>query len=154
MIGLILAIILFNIIAFKMEKNLNRNQMLHIWLFTIAFQQTHDIVVEFKYGAYWYLTQDVDWVGLLAHTVLIPPVNVIFLNYFPFKKGFFKQSLYIGSWTLGILLYELLALLPEPWGYFNYGWWKLQYSAIVDPILLLILVGFFKCIRKLERYNK
>ncbi|WP_339149239.1 hypothetical protein [Sutcliffiella sp. BMC8] len=54
MIGLILAIILFNIIAWKVKKKLTRNQMVHIWLFTIAFQLIHDLIVEFKLGGYWY----------------------------------------------------------------------------------------------------
>jgi hypothetical protein len=44
-----------------------------------------------------------------------------------------------------------LTLLPEPWGYFHYGWWKLWHAAILDPILLLILLGFYKLICKLER---
>ncbi|TYS67922.1 hypothetical protein FZC76_12825 [Sutcliffiella horikoshii] len=151
MIGLILAILLFNGIAWKVNKKLSINQMVHIWLFTIAFQQTHDLIVEFKYGGYWYFNKGVDWAGLLAHTVLIPPVNVLFLNYFPFNRKFSKQFLYFCTWVVLIIIYEIIAALPEPLGYFKYGWWKLQYSMIEDVILLLILLGFYKFIVRLEK---
>jgi hypothetical protein len=52
---------------------------------------------------------------------------------------------------MAILVYEIISLLPEPWGYFHYGWWKLWHAAILDPILLLILLGFYKWICKLEK---
>lgn len=62
----------------------------------------------------------------------------------------FKQLFYLVVFVICILIYELITLLPEPWGYFHYGWWKLWYAAIVDPILLLILLGYYKWICMLE----
>ncbi|MGI8386468.1 hypothetical protein [Robertmurraya sp. P23] len=150
MIGLIIAIILFNLIAFKTNKRLTANQIVHIWVFTIAFQVGFDLFVEFKYHGYWYFNKGIDWVGLLPHTVLIPPVNMMFLNWFPFKKSVWKRFIYIFFWVIGILIYESITLLPEPWGYFHYGWWKLWHAAIVDPVLLLILLGYYNWVRKLE----
>ncbi len=151
MIGLLLAIFLFNIIAWKVNKKLTRNQMVHIWLFTIAFQQTHDLIVEFKLGGYWYFDQGINWAGLLAHTILVPPVNILFLNFFPFKENFTRKFLYFSVWLVFITIYEVIAALPEPWGYFKYGWWKLQYSVVEDVILLFILLGFYKYIVSLEK---
>jgi hypothetical protein len=49
-----------------------------------------------------------------------------------------------------ILLYEMITLHPEPWGYFHYGWWNLWYSAIIAPVLLLITLGYYKWGLKLE----
>lgn len=151
MIGLILAILLFNFIAWKVNKKLSRNQMVHIWLFTISFQLVHDLIVEFKLGGYWYFNMGIDWAGLLAHIVLIPPVNILFLNFFPFKEKVSKQILYFCAWVFAIIIYEIIALLPEPYGYFNYGWWKLHYSMVEDVILLLILLRFYKYIVSLEK---
>jgi hypothetical protein len=150
MIGLILAIIVFNFIAFKKNKLLTANQIVQIWTFTIAFQLGFDVFVEFKYHGYWYFSKEVDWQGMLPHLLLVPPVNMIFLNWFPFKAIKVKQVLYIVLFVIFILLYEIITLLPEPWGYFHYGWWRLWYAAIIDPILLLILLGFYKWIRNLE----
>lgn len=60
MIGLIAAIIVFNFIAFKTNKILTTNQIVHIWAFTIAFQTVFDVYVEFKYHGYWYFAEEVD----------------------------------------------------------------------------------------------
>lgn len=151
MIGFIIAIIIFNIIAFKTNKNLTINQILHIWLFTIAFQHAADVYVDLKYHGYWYFTKDVNWAGLPAHILLLPSVNMMFLNLFPFKSTITSKIRYLILWVIGTLLYEVIALLPEPWGYFHYGWWKLQYSAFANPILFLILLGYYKFICRLEK---
>lgn len=151
MIGLIIAIITFNFVAFKTNKRLTANQLVHIWLFTIALQETFDLFVEFKYHGYWYFGKEVDWEGTLPHTILVPPVNIMFLNWYPFKTTFSKQTIYLTVWVVGILTYELVTLLPEPWGYFHYGWWKLWHAALIDPILFLILLGYYRWICKLEQ---
>jgi len=134
-LGLFVSIILFNLIAFSTNKKLTKNQIIHIWIFTIAFQHVFDCVVDFKYHAYYYFSEGVDWIALPAHLSLIPPVNMMFLNWYPFNSKLIKRILYFIYWTILFLLYEALTTLPEPWGYFRFGWWKLQYSAITDPNL-------------------
>ncbi|MCH6265472.1 MULTISPECIES: hypothetical protein [Neobacillus] len=151
MIGLIIAILIFNFIAFKENRVLTANQIVHIWCFTIAFQSTFDVLVEIKYHAYWYFGKDVEWAGIIPHLFVVPPVNMIFLNWFPFKGPFVKKVSFIILFVIAILVYEMITLFPEPWGYFHYGWWKLWHAAILDPILLLILLGYYKWICRLEK---
>ena len=150
MIGLILAIIIFNTVAFRKNNRLSGNQIVHIWTFTIAFQLVFDVFVEFKYHGYWYFDKEIDWVGLLPHLFLVPAANIIFLNWFPAKTNMAKQILYIVVFIIIILLYEMITLLPKPWGYFHYGWWKIWHAAMINPILLVILLGFYKWICRLE----
>ncbi|MFB3167385.1 hypothetical protein P5G62_009710 [Neobacillus sp. 179-C4.2 HS] len=147
---LYISIIVFNLIAIKINKIPTMNRIVHIWLFTIAFQFLFDIIVEFKYHAYWYFEKGIDFKGMPAHFILIPPVNIILLSFFPFKSTFFKQAMYIICWTLGIIIYEAVTSIPAPWGFFHYGWWKLWYDIIIVPILILILLGYYKWISKLE----
>ncbi len=52
MIGLILALILFNFIAFKTNRRHTQNSILHIWQSSIAFQLIFDTMIEFKYHGY------------------------------------------------------------------------------------------------------
>ena len=151
MILLLLSVIIFNYLAYKTNKSLTKNQIVHIWFFTIAFQLIFDIFVDLKYHGYWYITKDIDWEAFPAYTVLIPPVNIMFLNWFPYKKGFFTIVRYIFIWEIFLLFYEWLASLPSPFGYFRYGWWHLGISAVINPILLLILVGYYKWILKIEK---
>jgi hypothetical protein len=117
---------MFNIVAFKTNKTLTFKEIAHLWVFTIAFQVTCDSYVDLKYHGYWYITQSVDWADLLTVTVLIPPVNMMFLNWFPFQRSLFKKFIYFSCWEVILLAFELLTLLPKPWGYFHYGWWQWQ----------------------------
>jgi len=151
MIGLILAILIFNFIAFKKNKLLTGNQIVHIWTFTIAFQVLFDLFIEFKYHGYWYFDKEIEWGELLPHLFLVPAVNMIFLNWYPYKTKIGKQIFYIIVFVIIILIYELITLLPEPWGFFHYGWWRIWHTAIVNPIILLILLGFYKWVGKMER---
>ncbi|MCM3727881.1 hypothetical protein M3226_19690 [Neobacillus cucumis] len=150
MIGLIIATVIFNLIALKIKKRISLSLMHQIWVFTIAFQTVFDVFVDFKYHGYWYFSKNIDWQEALA-LFLVPPVNIVFLNYFPYKKTFMKKILYMTGWEIILLLYEVIALLPEPWGYFHYGWWTLWHSLVINPFLLLILLGYYKWIVKLEK---
>lgn len=150
MIGLIIAIIIVNFFAFYTNKRLTINQIVHTWMFTIAFQMNFDFFVDLEYHGYWYFTKKADWIELPTNVILVPPVNMIFLNFFPFYKSMLKKVGYFLFFLIGILLYELIALLPEPWGYFHFGWWNLGYSALLDPILLMIILGYYKWICHIE----
>lgn len=154
MIGLIIAIILFNLIAFTTNKRLTKNSILHIWLFTITSQLLFDTIVEIKYHGYWYFDKEVDWAGLLPHTILIPPVNMIFLNWYPLQQKLKNRIVYTMVWVAAIMGYEFVTLLPEPWGYFHYGWWDMWHAAIIDPLLFFILIKFYRWIRALEEQLK
>ncbi|WP_026564275.1 hypothetical protein [Bacillus sp. UNC41MFS5] len=150
MIGIIIAVILFNLIALKVKKRLTRSEMLQIWLFTTLFQLMFDLFVSLKYQGYWYFSKGIDWQSLLVYLCIVPPVNLIFLNVYPSKSPLWKQLSFFLAWNVGIVIYEVLTLLPEPWGYFHYGWWSLYHSVIINPFLLLILLGFYKLVSRLE----
>lgn len=153
MIGLLIACLAFNAIAFTTNKRLTKNQIIHIWMFTMAFQLIVDLFMEQKYHGYWYFSKDVEWKSIPAFTLLIPPVNIIFINWYPFDASFYKRILYVSLWVVAITFYESITTLPEPWGYFNHGWWKLRYSAAINPFLLMIVVLYYNWIRKIEKNN-
>ncbi|MFA9556387.1 hypothetical protein ACERII_03630 [Evansella sp. AB-rgal1] len=149
--GFILAAILFNVIAFTTSKRLTKNQIVHIWMFTIVAQMLFDGYIDHKYQAYWYFDIEISWYDFLPVTILVPPVNMIFLNWFPFGSTLLRKFVYFLGWWVAIVIYEVIALLPAPWGYFHYGWWNLWYSIIMDPFLLLLILGYYKWIRKIEK---
>ena len=151
MIGLVIAVIIFNAIAFKTNHRLTVNQIVHIWTFTIALQVLVDTFVDFKYHGYWYFSRDIEWYSLPAVTLLVPPANIIFLNGYPFGQSIIKQMMYYIVTLIVLNLYELIALLPHPWGYFHYGWWRLWYSSLINPFLLAIILLFYKGTIHLEK---
>jgi hypothetical protein len=154
MIGLFVSIVIFNYLAIKTVNKLSGNLIAHIWIFTIAFQVTFDVFADLKFKGYWYFSKGVDWIGLPAYTLLIPPVNLMIINWYPFKKSIWRRLIYIGIWEILLLSYEALTTLPEPWGYFHYGWWRLRHSAIINPILMFILFCYFRLAKKLENKVK
>lgn len=154
MLLFVVSIVLFNSVAYKMNKHLTKNQIVHIWSFSMILEIMFDIFIDEKTDVYWYFWKGIDWTNVLVYTLLIPPVNVIFLNWFPFNVSRGKKIRYFAFWLVFILVYELLALLPQPWGYFYYGWWNWFYSAIFNPILLLILLDYYKWICKIEKMNE
>ncbi|MBS4218413.1 hypothetical protein KHA96_08830 [Bacillus sp. FJAT-49711] len=153
MIGLIMAVIVFNVIAFKTNKHLTKNQIVHIWAFTICFQTLFDVFISLKYHGYWYFSKGVDVRSLPIYTVLIPAVNIMFLNWYPFRKALYWRVLYIFLWVILITLYEMITLLPEPWGYFHHGWWRLGHSILINPVLFYILLKYYKWIYNIETRN-
>jgi hypothetical protein len=70
MIGLIISTLLFNLIAFKTNKRLKKSQILHIWLFTIAFNSIADLYIDAKYHGYWYFSKRIEWETLLSMSLL------------------------------------------------------------------------------------
>ncbi|WP_370224258.1 hypothetical protein [Cytobacillus sp.] len=151
MILQIASVAVFNLILYKTIKGISANKIVHIWVFTIAFQLFFDIFIDLKYKGYWYFTQGIDWVALPAYTILIPPINLMFINWYPFNGAFMKKVRYLLIWEIFLLTYEAIAMLPHPFGFFHYGWWSIWYSAIVNPILLTILIGYYKWISVLEK---
>ncbi|WP_046721595.1 hypothetical protein [Heyndrickxia coagulans] len=150
MIGYIVSLIGFNLAAFCVKKRLSPGQIIQIWTFTIASHLVFDVYIDYKYHGYWYFTKGVDWENLPGMVCLLPPVNILYLNWFPFGKAWTKKVLYIAIWEALTLGYEVIALLPAPWGYFHYGWWNFTISVLVNPFLLLSVVGFYKWIVWLE----
>ncbi|HWK24748.1 MAG TPA: hypothetical protein VNS08_17170 [Ureibacillus sp.] len=153
MLGLSIAVIILNSVAFISNKRLTENQILHIWLSTIVFQLLVDMYLSLKYHGYWYFNKGVEWSDLPALTLLGAPTIMLFLNWFPFHTSFLKRMFYIILWSILIVIYEVLSLLPEPWGYFHYGWWKLEYSALSYPFLLLITLYYHKSVSKVRKTN-
>ncbi|RBP92935.1 hypothetical protein DFO70_10664 [Cytobacillus firmus] len=151
MILQISSVVVFNLILYKTIKGISANKIVHIWVFTIAFQLFFDIFIDLKYKGYWYFTQGIDWIAFPAYTILIPPVNLMFINWYPFNSSFKKKVRYFIIWELFLLSYEAAAMLPHPFGFFHYGWWSIWHSAIVNPILLTILIGYYKWISVLEK---
>lgn len=108
------SVIVFNFLAFKLVKRLSGNMILHIWIFTCCFQVFFDTFIDLKYHGYWFVSQEIDWSAFPGYTLLIPPVNLLFLNSFPFNTSVVKRIAYIAVWEVILLCYEFITLLPEP----------------------------------------
>ena len=150
MVILVISVLAVNSVFYMMGKQLTKNQIVHIWAFTSILVTWADIVIDEKFDGYWYFEKGIDWHNFVVYALLIPPVNVIFLNWFPFNASKLKKLRYFVLWILLMVGYELIAQL-QPWGYFHYGWWRLSFSIMEDPFLLLISLSYYKWICKVEK---
>lgn len=147
-----ISIVVFNFVVYAMKKRLSKIQILLIWEFSMILEILFDIYIDEKTHGYWYFTPGIDLTNILGYLFLIPPICVAFLNWYPLNNyTWFSRIGYIFVWLVFLISYELLARSPQPWGYFYYGWWTIFYSIVLDPILLAILILYYKVISKIER---
>jgi hypothetical protein len=106
-----------------------------------------DMALDLKLNLFGYIAPGNQWTGFLP-IFLYPAVNAIFLNYYPYEKTKFPKLIYIVGWTAFCLVYEVAALRS---GFFYYIKWKLWYSALSYPVLLLSVLGNYRLTEWLHR---
>ncbi|WP_040203400.1 CBO0543 family protein [Neobacillus jeddahensis] len=152
MIFLILLVIVFNLIAILIPKRISGIEILTTTLFSLYLETMANVFLDLKYDLYGYFTKGVNWASLLYVLGVYPPVNIVYLNYFPYKKQLLRKVVYILLWSVFAYIFEFLFLKT---GTFYYNGWKFWYSVIIYPLLYLILVGFHKFVKYLlSRYQQ
>lgn len=120
-------------------------------LFAISFQQCVDAYLDLKLDLYGYFEKGVDWSYIFVLIGIFPAFNVIFLNFYPFKKPLANKVVYLALWTIGSTFYELLSLRA---GYFYYHHWNIWYSVAMYPVLFIVNVLSLEVFRRLNRPTK
>lgn len=137
--------VLLNIVSFSVPKNLSRNEVYTTSFFAYAFGLTTDVVFDLHYDLYGYLSPGFQWLSMLGIIMYFPSTSFLFLNFFPIHKRMRSKISYILVWSIFSVVIEWLILQTD---YFYYNGWKLWYSAILYPLIFLILVCNLKLIRK------
>lgn len=147
------SILAFNLFALLMFHRMTRTEMYGSVLFSMVFQLLVDIYLGVKLGLYGYFSSDVDYRTLLVIAGVFPALNLIFLNYYPFRRAFRYKALYIMGWSAFSVGYEWVSVQE---GVFYYNGWKLWYSAIAYPAVFGILVLhliFYRSLRKKDQVS-
>ncbi len=117
-------------------------------LFACFLAALADIYLDVKYNLFGYFKKGVDTEYLFIFIIIYPAVNILFLNFFPFHKSLYRKVLYILGWSAATLLFEYLSLFSNT---FYYNGWKLWYSAILYPLIYILLLVNLMIIRKLNK---
>lgn len=147
MFFLLASIFVFNTIAFFIPKRMTGVEIYGTILFATVFQLLVDLYLSTKHDLYGYFVRGVEYKELLIIFGIFPAANIIYLNYFPYKKKLISKIIYILAWSSLITLYEWASVKAE---YFYYNGWKLVYSALSYPFILLVLAVNLWFIRKLK----
>lgn len=137
---LIASLVTFYVIAIWIPKRISWLQIWSTSLFSLVVESMSDMTLDLKLNLFGYIAPGDQWSGFLP-IFIYPPVNTIFLNYYPYESSKFEKLVYIVGWTAFCLAYEVAALRS---GFFYYKKWKLWYSAFCYPVLLLMVLGNYR----------
>lgn len=104
-----------------MPKRLSAIELLTTTLFAMYLQLMTDVFLSLKYNLYGYFDKGVDWATLIYMFGIYPAINVLFLNYYPYKNKIIKSALYILVWSIFAMVYETIFLWS---GTFYIEGWK------------------------------
>jgi hypothetical protein len=114
--------------------------------FGVAFASLADIYFDLKLELYGFFDRgQASWEVLILYFGMYPTYNAIFLNFFP-KSNRWKQALYILANDVFLFCYEWFMLQI---GVLYYNTWKIWYSALAYPLILLILYWNWKITKRL-----
>ncbi|MEK1833399.1 CBO0543 family protein, partial [Priestia megaterium] len=105
-----------------------------------------DVILDLHYNLYGYFQEGFQWLSLLAIIMYFPSISFLFLNFYPFTKNSRKKLGYILSWTIFSVVFEWFAVKTD---FFYYNGWGLLYSAMVYPVIFLVLLVNVKIVRKI-----
>lgn len=135
------------LVSIFMPKTLTPAEYYFTTLFAFIFNVTTDLIVNLQWNLYTYFHIGIDFGEYLIIYVIGPCTNIIFLNYYPQKRGFPLKAAYILGWSLFSIFYEVFIGLPS--GMIVYYHWKWWYSALAYPPIFIALAVHWRLMRKL-----
>ena len=151
MLILILIVILFNTVAYFIPKRLTPIEMLTTTLLAMLLQLLTDNYLSLKYDLYGYFDKGADWESLIYIFGIYPAINIIFLNFFPYKKGWKKQVLYLFVWSVIAMVYEAIFIWS---GTFYLNGWRRIHSIFTYPVLYFVLLLFHSFTLKMTEKSR
>jgi hypothetical protein len=145
---LIISLVVFNLMAILIPKQLSKIEIYASIMFGVVFELVVNIILGLTLKMYSYFEKGVQPYDFLVIFGIFPAFNVIVLNYFPFKKSVRTKSFYIVGWSAFLVLYEWASVKL---GFFNHYTWKLWYSALCYPVILTILAWNLTLVKKLVK---
>lgn len=149
LIFMILASITLILIAFFIPKRLKKQELYATSAFATTLGFVVDTILALKYKLYTLSEEGVQLGPIFGQIFLYISANIIVLNFFPYNKSLKSQGVYIMVITILTLLLEVIA---SRYGFIRYNEWKLLYSALSYPFLIIILVLNLKFFQRLSSY--
>lgn len=150
LLTLFLSILLFVIIV-KMPKRMSYSEMYVTSLFAYGLGVTVDLFFEFKFGLYYLSGKGVQYTPVIASIILYSLLNILIINFYPYKKTILRKFLYIIFCSLLSLFGEYMAVT---FGLIKYSGWKWYFSAVSYPMIILVLLWNRQFVRKLISLDK
>lgn len=151
MILMIITAIISVFAIILIPKRLPWSEMYTTSLFACLFATMVDVYLDIKLNLYGFFQHGADWAYIPILFTIYPAFNIIFLNFFPYKKPLIHKIAYIFGFSVACGIFEYIATFT---GTFYHNGWKLWHSLISYPIIFLILVLHLYFYRWLKDGNK
>ncbi len=142
------SIVCFWGIVIAMPKRLPWSEQYACALFALLFNILVDMFFDVGYNFYGYFSKGADWQTLIFLFGVFPPLSMIFLNFYPEHRRWFAKVLYVLMWVGISVFYEWLSLTS---GLLYYNQWRLWYSAVMYPAILVVALVNLHVIRTIRR---
>ncbi|MGP4108753.1 CBO0543 family protein [Virgibacillus sp. L01] len=136
MVFLLVSVAVFNLAAIVIPKNISWIEIYGTILITIVLHLLIDTFLDLKYNFYGYFDKGVDAGTLIFTFGIYPAVNIIVVNLYSYLRGLLSKVIFIIVLTIFALCYEVALLNVD---IFYHNEWKLWYSAVIYPLLLILL---------------
>ncbi len=137
---------IFVLTAYKIPKKMKPYEIYVTSLFAVLFGLIVDLVLAVKYKLYVLDDPGIQINPLIGQVVLYWTASIITLNLYPFDQSKTKKFIYVSILTLLTVAFELLSSL---FGFIKYNEWKIWYSVLCYPFLIMFLVLHFKLFQRL-----
>jgi hypothetical protein len=133
------------ILSFK-KTRLTKLEIYVTSLFALYLSIITDYILGMTFRFYEYYDSGGDIWTPLTVVPLYMLTNIVFLSFYPFTLSRWKKAIYISIWSLFATGWEWFAIQYTT--FFTHLNWKLWYSALIYPLLYLMILGNLKLIRK------
>ncbi|WP_375053530.1 CBO0543 family protein [Virgibacillus sp. JSM 102003] len=131
-----MSVAVFSLGAIFVPKNISWIEIYGTILTTIVLHLLIDAFLDLKYNLYGYFDKGVEFRTLIFTFGIYPAVNILVVNLFSFIRGLHSKIIYILIITTFALCYEVALIHAD---IFYHNEWKLWYSAVIYPFLLILL---------------
>ncbi|CAM3862275.1 CBO0543 family protein [Mesobacillus thioparans] len=138
------------LVAYMIPKKMKKYEIYATSIFAALFGLLVDTVLAIKYKFYVLDQPGVQIPPLVGQVILYSATSIILLNLYPYDKSIKSRVVYILTFAILAIAFELLSL---HFGFIKYREWKLWYSALCYPFLICFLVlhyRFFQWLVKRE----
>ncbi|OLS40699.1 hypothetical protein BTR25_07315 [Bacillus sp. MRMR6] len=140
--------IVFVLVAYKIPKKMKLYEMYATSIFATLFGLLVDTVLAVKYKLYILDKPGIQIPPLVGQVIFYFTTSIILLNLFPFNKPVKWKLVYILCFSFLTVAFEFISY---KFGLIKYNEWKIWYSALCYPFLILFLLLNFRFFQWLVR---
>lgn len=143
-----MSVAFFNLAVLYVPKRISWMEIYGTILVSIVLHLIIDSFLDIKYNLYGYFDEGVNFKTLIFTFGVYPAINVLIVNFYSTLHLLLSKILFILILIILALSYEI-ALINA--GIFYHNDWQIWYSALIYPILLIIILRNWRFITYINK---